>query len=97
MRLEPRPELKQLTALECAVCGGLMCTPAQADAALAVALFGAVPYAVCPACCREVGPKLESDEEYRRRARLAYLRRGLVVRQTARGCELVSVSGREGA
>jgi len=67
-------KLQTRMGLNCPVCGHD--TTQNEDAATELALFGAAnPYAVCPACCREIFPEQQADPEYRRRVRMAYFAR----------------------
>ncbi len=70
MSLSLKLSLKVGPALTCPVCGNERNAQEIADDITTVLLFGAVPYAQCPACKRAVSRETMHDRGYRTRARV---------------------------
>jgi len=79
--------LRLVLQLQCTVCGNSMDIKRVDDDAACIALFGVVPdpYAVCPQCFAPIGQAQGADEDFRRRVRLHYYGRGLVLRADQAG------------
>jgi hypothetical protein len=72
---------------ECETCGGASSTEERDERRNDVALFGVSPdpYRVCPQCLDAVSEVTYVDEEFRRRVRLVYIQRGIILRADASG------------
>jgi hypothetical protein len=78
-----RIELQQ----ECETCGSATSSEERDERAKDVALFGVSqdPYRVCPQCFDAVSADTYIDEEFRRRVRMHYIKRGIILRVDTSG------------
>ena len=54
--------LRQKISLECSMCKQPMDSEKQQETRRSAAIFGSVPYAVCPVCNQEVSKEMQTEE-----------------------------------